>query len=320
MRVSDDGTITGSVNYDSVSDAEGFIIHDGQTIELPEFEPMSALAQDSVAVVKDIIGDEEVGWIDLALNWYPVEFPPVHTFHVRVAEDEHTLEYVADFNGELAFLRVDRDGVEMMLPLPPEGEEGDILAAGNYRLVQGNNPAHVRIDVDLAEAVYVNPAPPQGWSFYICGGITINSDGALVYTLSDGVVAQTWTYDVDADAWSEVGKPYGLIQTLGFVPKTDNLLYVWGIGLPPDMLLPCSVPLEDAPPPEALLGNVAQLVDSSTGFQMDLDYAMVNHYAFIDGAQRCLALDTPQGWIVRPLDDSGVVIDFEDSWRWHWLD
>jgi hypothetical protein len=321
--ISDDGTVSGNVYWDSPGDALGFIIHDGQAIEFPEFFPISPLVQDSIAAIRELPGPgDELGWIDLALNWYPVEFPPINSHYRRLDIDQHTHEYVADIDGTLTFIRAARDGIELLLPLPPEAENRDILAAGNYRLIK-NNMAGIRIDVDLAEAVYVNPAPPPGWDYYQCGDVSINPNGALLYALTDGVVAQMWGYDVDSDEWWAFGKPWGHIQALMFFPKSDNLLAVVGIPLPEDLILPCSAVLDSEPPPGTLIGDVGQLLNSATGFQMDMDYSLKNwgHHMTFDSQERCVYLGLAQQTsLVRPVDDSGLEVDFGDNYRWYWLD
>jgi hypothetical protein len=197
-----------------------------------------------------------------------------------------------------------------------------MLTAGSYRLLRNYN-GQVRIDVDLAEAVWVDPVTPEGWGIWYCGQLSLAPDGAVLYTLTDNVVAQVWAYDLDNDAWSPVGKAFGLIQSVEQIAtNSENLVWGRAYGLPVD-LYGCDEALEDEPPPGTLIGDASQLVSSTTGFQMDLDYQLKNISLAvnIDGGERCVALGLQQGnWIVRPLDDSGVEVDFGDSWLWHWLD
>ena len=94
--------------------------------------------------------------------------------------------------GSTSYADLKASVMDTLLTLPPDTVSGDILAAGNYRLINDHD-VRVRIDVDLAEAVVVDPEPPPGWSYYYCGDRDINPDGALLYTLTDGVAAQVLT-------------------------------------------------------------------------------------------------------------------------------
>jgi hypothetical protein len=318
LHLSDDGWVSGL--SDVVGVPVGFVMSETETemIALPNH---GLLAPPTLGHVATYTDEQGYGWVDLDdLSWQPVMPPPV-SLTVTVVEDHHTFEYLAFIDGAFAFVRARPDEAEIItLPFViPEESVYVVASNGRYRVVRRywNEPSDIdelRIDIQTGDLELVEPEPPQGWWFFDCmeRETEIDGDGRLYYELRSDSSAQAWAYDVVDEAWTPVGHPHSLIEDLHIGADWRDLVVVSG-----SEESDCSSAQWTEPPVNALLGNSMQIVRREPALTMVLPYTGLS----IDRQQRCMASLVGDGWEVRPLDGSDVVLDLGPGvGDWLWLD
>jgi hypothetical protein len=316
LWVADDGWVAGWA-----ASQFGFVMSEAGMISLPDYEPLGAPALGHVAVFElGLLGSRvAAGWIDLAdASWQPAT-PMFTNLYPTLGKDHHTLEY----------LRID-DGPAFVLARPGEAESialpfgqvtnGSLFvaaASGRYRVVRDtelDNPmdaVDVRIDVESGEAVLVDPELPPGWSFLDCSRqIAVDGDGHLYYELSNDASAGVWAYDVESDAWTQLGLDLGLLDDMYTGAASQDVLVVLGKA---QSETDCSL-IDWGSEPDS-----AHLIRRDPALTMVLPPDVLRMQ--IDRQQRCVAMGGANGWEVRPLDGSAAVIEVDaGSGEWMWLD
>jgi hypothetical protein len=317
LQMSDDGWLSGYTS--DVMGDHGLLMSETETITLPSHPPLAPPALGHVAAYAH---EQGVGWIDLDdLGWEPVTPPPVDT--ATIAEDHHTFEYLAFIDGAFAFVRA-RPGEAEIITLPfvvPEESVKIIGSNDRYRFVhrarywyEPPDIDYLRIDVQSGDLELVEPKPPAGWGFHDCMGreTAIDGDGRLYYALRSVSSVQAWAYDVVDETWTPVGHPVADVQDFRIYSGWQDLVLVLASEEGD-----CSGQWWEEPPVDALLGNSMQIVRREPALTM----MVPNAPSWIDRQQRCVASIAGDGWEVRPLDGSDVVIDLGPGvGDWLWLD
>jgi hypothetical protein len=330
LFAADDGWVAGTVSPYLPGEQIGFVMSAMEAIALPDHEPLAAPALGHVAAY-EIEGEgtrSDVGWIDLAdMSWHPVTPAPLDHYYASLGEDRHTLEYLALVDGAPAFVRA-RPGEAESIALPlgqvAEHSLNVVAATGRWRVVHHrdwDNPeaaVHVRVDVESGAAVLVDPEPPQGWSFFDCYDrrIAIDGDGRVYYELRNDASARVWAYDVESDAWTQIGLDLGLVDDIDVMARSQDVLLVSAMA---QFQTYCPTTEWAEPPEDALVGDSAHLVRREPALTMVLpNYTW---QALIDQEQRCVATVGENGWEVRPLDGSDAVFEIDPgAGQWMWLD
>jgi hypothetical protein len=328
LHMSDDGWLSGHT-WDLVP--HGFVMSETKTITLPNHRP---LAPPTLGHVATSAHEQGVGWIDLDdFSWEPVTPPPPPFVTVTIADDHHTLEYLAFTDGAFTFVRA-RPGEAEIITLPfvvPE-ESVEVLASNDrYRVVhrarywyEPPDIDYLRIDVQSGDLELVEPRPPPGWGFQDCMGrreTGLDGDGRLYFALRSISSVQAWAYDLEDEAWTPVGHPVADVENFSISSKWQNLALVRAAEEGD-----CSGNPWPEPPVDALIGNSTQIVRREPALTMVVPSAPPTIPPWIvspsiDGQQRCVASIEGDGWKVRPLDGSDAVIDLGPGLGdWLWLD
>jgi hypothetical protein len=328
LWMADDGWLAGTVNPYLPGIRVGFVMSDDEAFELTDHEPIAAPTLGHVAAFEvDALGVRQAaGWINLDdLGWQAASPTPLDT-QATVAEDRHTLEYLALVDGAPAFVRA-RPGEAEVIALPVELLEAQSLhvtaSSDGYRLVRRYDAnsmqhVHVRVDIEAGEAVLVNPEPPPGWSFFDCYDrrIAVDGEGRLYYELRNDASARSWVYEVEHDTWTQLGRELGLVDDIDVMAQSADVLLVRGMA---QFQTFCPPTEWDEAPADALIGDSVQLVRQQPALTMVLP--TYTWQVLIDRQQRCAASVGENGWEVRPLDGSDAVIEVgPGAGTWLWLD
>jgi hypothetical protein len=329
LWVAEDGWLAGTTSPYLPGMRVGFLMSEQEAIDLPDHEPIAAPVQGHVAAYElDALGNrQEAGWINLADHSWQGAVPTPIDMSATVGEDRHTLEYLALVDGVPAFVRA-RPGEAEVITLPVEMLDGQSLymtaSTGSYRVLRRydvndtEQVIQVRVDVDAGEAVLINPEPPPGWSFFDCYDrrVSVDGEGRLYYELRNDTSARPWAYDVESDAWTQLGLELGLVDDIDIMAQSPDVMLVRGMAQFQTYCPPTewAEPLEDA-----LVGDSVQLVRREPALTMVLP--MYTWQVLIDEQQRCAAVVGENGWEVRSLDGSDAVLDVgPGAGTWLWLD
>jgi hypothetical protein len=190
-------------------------------------------------------------------------------------------------------------------------------AAGDFRLLRAGASPEVfaRVDLDLATATVLEPTLPEGWDWFECSErrAALDPDGRALFELRSSDAARVWAYDVDADAWSELGLPTSGVEDIEVAGGAGDVHVLRGIssGLCPD------VEWLEAPPADALIGDSLQVVRRDPALVIELPAA--SEQAPIDAGRRCVAYEEAAAWQVRALDGVDVAT-FAGGGSWIWID
>jgi hypothetical protein len=299
--------------------SDGFVLAPApeQSIELVGRSPLAAPHENRI-VARDI-DDGSYGWIDLAGNvWTPAQPQPLATTFANVDDDERTLEYVAEGDLGLEFVRAKVAG-NATFPLPDfPGVIHPTFAAGDFRLLVGSDPDtqidfYVRVDIESGEALLLEPELPIGRQWFEgCYGrqVALDPDGALVFVLHDGASAQTFAWQPEIDQWTATGIPVSAVAHVG-MSSTGSAFHVTETA---DDL--CMAMDWAEPPIGALLGDSVQLFRHEPALAIELPNAPV--YVSLDAEERCAAYLVQPHWRVLDLDGS-VEVGIASGNAWLWL-
>lgn len=301
----------------------GLVGTPAEGLTLPGHVPLGGPAEGFVPVV-ELVGDSvfgQPGWISVADDSFtPVMLAPIDPYAVRVAEDSVALEYASLEGPGLAFVSTrpsETVVIELPMGFPDVGMVEVAAAAGDFRLLKAGTSPEVfaRVDLELAEASLVEPTPPDGWDWFECVSrqVGLDPDGRVLFELRSAGAAQVWAYDVDADAWSELGLPMSGVEDIEFAGGVGDVHVVRGIasGTCPD------VEWMEAPPADALIGDSLQVVRREPALAIEVP--ATNGEVPIDAGRRCVAFEDAQGWQVRALDGAEVA-SFAGGGSWIWIE
>jgi hypothetical protein len=301
----------------------GLVATQAGGLSLANHVPLGAPAQGVVPVV-ELIGDSvfgQPGWFDVAdESFTPVALAPIDPYAVRVGEDFITFEYATAEGPGLAFVAASPSEaivIELPAAFPIGGVAEFAATAGDHRLLRAGTDPEVfaRIDLDLAEATLLEPTPPNGWDWFECSGrrAGLDPDGRALFELRSADAARVWAYDVDADAWSELGLPMSGVEDIEFAGGVGEVHVVRGIasGTCPD------VEWMQAAPAEALIGDSLHVARREPALAIEVPAANVE--VPVDAGRRCVAFEDAQAWQVRALDGEDVAT-FAGGGRWIWIE
>ena len=299
----------------------GLVASEAGGLSLAAHVPLGGPAQGQVPVV-ELMGDSvfgQPGWIALAdSSFTPVTLAPIDPYAVVVGDDGRTLEYASLDGSTLVYAQAQPSGTaKIALPAPFVDKAYLVAAAGEFRLVRADASPEVfaRVDLDAGQARAIEPTPPPGWDWFDCAGrgAAIDRDGRVLFELRSTTAAAVWAYDLDTDAWSELGLPMSGVEDLEFVAGAGDVHVVRGIasGFCPDVVWP------EAPPADALLGASLQVLRREPALALELPGASGD--ASIDAGQRCVAYEAGQAWQVRALDEDAS-LSFDPGGTWIWVD
>lgn len=331
MWITEDGWITGHIKG-----VWGILMSETVAIELERHKPLGPRVLDHVAgehyVPNDVGygGTSQAGWVDLDdLSWQQPMVGGVVALYGQIDVDGLTFEFnkVMD-DGTSVFVRArpgEVETIELPFEPPPEYWGLRIMArAGRYRLIRQSDEwdftqFHLaRVDIDAGEAVLVDPELPPGWSFFDCWDrhIWLDSEGRVFYELRRDASARVWAYDIDEGTWTPVGLELADISDISVEQLSRDVFSLRGLGNG-DL---CSAEWPGEPPENALIGWSLHLLRREPALALRLPAQI--ELTLIDEQQRCAAsLLEDDGWEVRPLDGSDVVIDLgPGTGDWIWLD
>lgn len=291
-------------------------------LSLAAHVPIGGPAEGVVPVV-ELMGDSVFGppgWIRLADESFTAVAPaPLDPYAVVVAEGSATLEYVTASGPGPAFVSAqpsETTVIELPAGFADMAMTTFAAVAGNFRLLRADTSPEVfaRVDLELGEASVVDPTPPEGWDWFDCFGrqAALDPDGRVLFELRSADAASVWAYDVDAQAWSQLGLPMSGVEDIEFAGGVGDVHVVRGIasGFCTD------VEWLEAAPADALIGASLQVVRHAPALAIEVPAA--NEEVPIDAGQRCVAFEEAGAWQVRALDGAEVA-SFAGGGRWIWM-
>jgi hypothetical protein len=301
----------------------GLVATSAGGLSLPAHVPLGGPDEGHVPVA-ELMGDSvfgQVGWIRLVdESFIPVAVAPIDPYAVRVAINSITLEYTTSQAPGLAFVAA-APGESAVVELPaafPDTGMADLAArAGNFRLLRAGASPEVfaRIDLELGEAELIEPTPPDGWEWFDCTlrNAAIDPEGRVLFELRSAEAARMWAYDVEGDAWTELGLPMSGVEDIEFITSVGDVHVVRGIsnGFCPDVEWMAEAPAD------ALIGDSLQIVRREPALAIELPAA--SEVAPVDAGERCVAVEDAGAWRVLALDGTGET-SFAGGGSWIWLD
>jgi hypothetical protein len=326
----EDGWITGSTNPSESGQTTGFAMNDDEAFALNGYRPIAAAAKGWLAAQElEMDGTATaIGWIALDdASWTPAAPLPTDVHTARVADDDHTLEYIADNGLGPVFVRATPAGSEVF-DLPNDQLTSDSIGlaatAGRFRLLHVFEPADqsavfVRVDIETSEAIVVDPQPPTDWTWFDCywRAARITPEGAVLFELNDAAGARVWAYEPEGEQWSPVGLALGMVDDIDFVGGVGA---VHAVHASAQFMTFCPQLEWTEPPVDALLGESLQLVRHAPALAIELPTIGSWWQVQVDEHERCVAYPNEEGWRVRALEGEAELAFGPASGSWLWID